>query len=221
MHNVSHGDLSVQRDSTLATCGEQQPNGLRGHAHLQTLEHTHRHLPGWGPCSTTLLAASLSARGWWLVLAAVLLATIPPMAVLADWPLLFGLLLAPPGAWLRFALARRYNARWPNLPAGTLAANLIAVAIAAACTLVLSHADNWCLGAEGQEQLRGVVAAVQSGFCGCLSTLATMCVEMTVRLPRRAAVRYAAVTILASQLVALPFTAVATWAPGFRLCTKT
>jgi CrcB protein len=84
----------------------------------------------------------------------------------------FSLLLAPPGAMLRFFLAK-LNAKpqfQNRFPLGTFIANLSATLLLAGA-FSASHST---VNATSCNALN----AIQQGFCGCLSTVSTFCVEV-------------------------------------------
>lgn len=101
------------------------------------------------------------------------------------------------GAWLRWALSYWLNARWVQLPLGTLAANLIgAYLIGVAIALFAVHPSVppfWRL-------------LVVSGFLGALTTFSTFSAESVVLLQGaqwRAALLHAAVHLVGSVLATL------------------
>jgi len=85
----------------------------------------------------------------------------------------FPILLAPPGAILRFALSK-LNSRSPfadKFPIGTFIANISA-------TLILAGVYAAQRLPTGQGAIRcNALYALQQGFCGCLSTVSTFVVE--------------------------------------------
>ncbi len=86
----------------------------------------------------------------------------------------FPLLLAPPGAMLRFALSR-LNTRDPFLdrfPLGTFLANMLATTVLAG-VYAAQRSNALNLSIVSCNALR----AIEEGFCGCLSTVSTFAVE--------------------------------------------
>ncbi|KDN42085.1 hypothetical protein K437DRAFT_167673 [Tilletiaria anomala UBC 951] len=116
----------------------------------------------------------------------------------------FPMLLAPPGAILRWWLAlhlnasRRAKVAWPRWPLGTLAANLGATLILAGVYTV-QHVSTMHSSSNppntsvlSTSTLLGCQAlyAVQEGFCGCLGTISTFTVELEILKPSRRAFAY-------------------------------
>lgn len=141
----------------------------------------------------TLVCVGLGIATWGG--AAVLCGTYAPFRQVT-----FAVVLAPPGALLRWYLAR-YNAPipaggmawrdWRAWPLGTMMANLAAVAIL--CTAECIQ----YVGRQPRPYTRNVCWAlygVQQGFCSGLSTLSTVAVELDKMRPRRVAVAYLAAT---------------------------
>ncbi len=127
----------------------------------------------------------------------------------------FSLVLAPPGAALRWYLSR-FNthalAKRTALPLGTLAANLLATAVIAAAftaSRVGSTPASFAGGRTGCQALQGL----EDGFCGCLSTISTFAVELRTLSPRRA-VRYAVVSWVAGVLICVLLIGAPWWAIG-------
>ena len=127
----------------------------------------------------------------------------------------FSLVLAPPGAALRWYLSRLNThalAKRTALPLGTLAANLLATAVIAAAftaSRVGSTPSSFSGGRTGCQALQGL----EDGFCGCLSTISTFVVELRTLSPRRA-VRYAVVSWVAGVLICVLLIGAPWWAIG-------
>ncbi|KAF9165135.1 hypothetical protein DFQ26_000579 [Actinomortierella ambigua] len=103
---------------------------------------------------------------------------------------------APVGAVFRWYLSR-FNARYPMFPIGTFAANIIGSWILAA-VIALQYTGHFLDGSNRQDCQ--ILAGLQDGLCGCLTTISTFTVEM-VTLNRKAAYRYALVSIILAQFV--------------------
>lgn len=84
----------------------------------------------------------------------------------------FAIVFAPPGTLLRYFLSKKLNPLHPSLPYGTLLINSLSVLIFAILSLLsrraLSPTSNSCAAIKG----------LQDGFCGALSTISTMAVEL-------------------------------------------
>lgn len=76
---------------------------------------------------------------------------------------------APAGVFARFWLSRTLNPRVKRFPLGTFAANAVAVLVLASVAVGRArHAGTACR----------VMAGLADGFCGCLSTVSTLVVEL-------------------------------------------
>ena len=84
---------------------------------------------------------------------------------------MFALILAPAGTWIRFYLSQ-INASFPRFPFGTFAANMIGTAVLASC-LALQRS-----GSRGELQCQ-VLQGIDDGFCGCLTTVSTLVIEIS------------------------------------------
>ncbi|KAI8645111.1 CrcB-like protein-domain-containing protein [Parasitella parasitica] len=90
--------------------------------------------------------------------------------------LAFACVFAPVGALARWYLSF-HNARTPHFPVGTFAANVFGTLVLAILALVQSGPRTSAIACE-------VVAGLEDGFCGCLTTISTFVVELTT-LPRK------------------------------------
>ncbi|SCV73777.1 BQ2448_6207 [Microbotryum intermedium] len=84
----------------------------------------------------------------------------------------FAIVLGPPGTLLRYELGRHLNARSPDLPLGTLSANALSDLVFAVISILQRRrvASSYvaCSALQGLED----------GFCGSLSTVSTLMVEV-------------------------------------------
>lgn len=120
----------------------------------------------------------------------------------------FPLLLAPPGAILRFFLAN-LNTRSTfkdRFPLGTFIANISATLILAGA-FTASHS---LVSATSCNALN----AIQQGFCGCLSTVSTFCVEVKSIKGRRWTWAYVFVSVIVGHLGVLFVVGGVGWSRG-------
>ena len=87
----------------------------------------------------------------------------------------FAIVLGPPGTLLRYHLGRRFNTIG-RFPLGTFSANILAVLIFAV-TAILQRSPSVGI-ATGDEVQPAVLQGLQDGFCGSLSTVSTLVVEL-------------------------------------------
>ncbi|GAA5847936.1 hypothetical protein JCM9279_003499 [Rhodotorula babjevae] len=82
----------------------------------------------------------------------------------------FAIVVAPPGSILRYLASKHLNPINPRFPVGTLVVNSTSVLVFAVMALLAHHprAPLGCAALKG----------VQDGFCGSLSTISTMVVEL-------------------------------------------
>ncbi|KAK4106317.1 hypothetical protein N658DRAFT_555251 [Parathielavia hyrcaniae] len=131
--------------------------------------------------------------GWGCWLGAMLLSVLPPRGH-DDWrgKAVFALVFAPLGCLARFYLSLALNGRVAAFPLGTFAANLTGTAVLA-LAWDLAHSA----GVGGRAPVAGcqVLAGVQDGFCGCLTTVSTWVGELAA-LRRRHAYVYGGASVL-------------------------
>ncbi|KAK4241897.1 CrcB-like protein-domain-containing protein [Achaetomium macrosporum] len=130
--------------------------------------------------------------GWGCWLGAVLLSVFPPRGH-ADWrgKVTFAVVFAPLGCLVRFYASLKLNGRVAAFPVGTFVVNLAGAGVLA-MAWDLAHS-----GAAGGGGLVGcqVLAGVQDGFCGCLTTVSTWVGELAA-LRRRHAYVYGSASVL-------------------------
>lgn len=124
----------------------------------------------------------------------------------------FPILFAPPGAILRFALAK-LNPLKPfinKFPLGTFLANIIA-------TLVISgvFAAQRLPSAGGSGTRCNALYAIQQGFCGCLSTVSTFVVESRSIKQRRWKWIYVGISVVLGQVCVLAIVGGVGWSQGY------
>lgn len=113
----------------------------------------------------------------------------------------FALLLGPPGAILRFVLAR-LNSRGKFLdrfPMGTFLANILATGIVSASYVVQRTGYRTDLTITGCNAMIGL----EQGFCGCLSTVSTLAVETRTIDRKRWKVIYVLSSVVLGHLLVL------------------
>ena len=130
----------------------------------------------------------------------------------------FVILLAPPGAMLRFALGR-INVRSPFLdrfPLGTFIANISATLIIAGVFAAQRRP-----GANGGSGLAcNALYAIQQGFCGCLSTVSTFVVEGRAIRRKRWKWIYVGSSVVLGQVLVLAIVGGIGWDKGYQgVCT--
>lgn len=135
-----------------------------------------------------------------MYIGAVLIAALTP----ASWRgrVTFALVLAPPGALLRFEITRRINTRIPSFPLGTFTSNIFACAIFAMTQTFRRRSQTYlaCSALSGLEV----------GFCGGLSTVTTLAAEL-IRLKKRDAFVYALTTWVVSQTLFVLILGIPIW----------
>ncbi|RKF44298.1 Fluoride export protein 1 [Golovinomyces cichoracearum] len=124
-------------------------------------------------------------------------------------PLLFSLVLAPLGCFIRYYVSLYLNSRIISFPLGTFAVN-VAGTVILGISYDLQHVTLW--GILGCQILQGL----QSGFCGCLTTVSSLIAELN-SLPRKHAYIYGAVSILVSLCLLIIIMGSLLWLKGFTM----
>jgi fluoride ion exporter CrcB/FEX len=149
--------------------------------------------------------------GWGCWLGAVLLAIFPP-AGHSDWrgKVVFALVFAPLGCLARFYISLRLNGRVAAFPVGTFVVNLAGTGVLA-MAWDLAHSG---VGAGGPVVGCQVLAGVQDGFCGCLTTVSTWVAELAA-LRRRHAYVYGGTSVLGGLAVVVAVMGGLRWSGGY------
>lgn len=123
----------------------------------------------------------------------------------------FALLLGPPGAILRFELAR-LNSRGKfrdRFPMGTFIANMLGTGVLAASYAVQRTSYRTGLSDTGCNAMIGI----EQGFCGCLTTVSTFVVEVKAIDRRRWKVAYALSSVILGHILVLAIVGGVKWSP--------
>ncbi|KAI8071018.1 CrcB-like protein-domain-containing protein [Gongronella butleri] len=115
---------------------------------------------------------------------------------------------APVGALLRWRLSF-YNGSAFYFPAGTLAANLFGTLILAIIYLLRYSVQMSTLSCL-------VLTGLADGFCGCLTTISTFVVELTI-LPHRQAYAYGTLSVVVGQAIMFLVVGPFIWTHGIEL----
>lgn len=124
----------------------------------------------------------------------------------------FALLLAPPGAMLRYALSK-INARAPFLdrfPLGTFIANMVGTILIAG-----TYAAERRPGAASNALACTALGAIHDGFCGCLTTVSTFVVEMGSIRSERWRWAYVFGSIILGQVLVMAVAGGVGWGAGY------
>lgn len=124
----------------------------------------------------------------------------------------FPILLSPPGAILRFVLAR-LNAKprfIDRFPLGTFIANLGATAILAG-----TFAAQRRPGTADDPTRCNALYAIEQGFCGCLSTVSTFVVESRTIKGLRWTWGYVLLSVVLGHMLVLAIVGGVQWSEGY------
>lgn len=122
----------------------------------------------------------------------------------------FSLLLAPPGAMLRYALSK-LNTRAPFLnrfPIGTFIANIAATLIIGGVFAAQRRPGVGIVRCDG-------LYALQQGFCGCLSTVSTFAVEAKTIRGKRWKLLYVLGSVILGHVLMLGVVGGVGWTQGY------
>ncbi|KAK4044674.1 tRNA synthetases class I (M)-domain-containing protein [Parachaetomium inaequale] len=159
----------------------------------------------------TLLDRTAVLLGWGCWLGAVLLSILPPAGHSA-WrgQVTFALVFAPLGCLARFFVSLWLNGKVAGFPVGTFVVNVAGTGVLA-LAWDLAHS-----GAAGGGAVVGcqVLAGVQDGFCGCLTTVSTWVSELAA-LRRRHAYVYGGASVLGGLAVVVAVMGGLRWSGGF------
>lgn len=150
--------------------------------------------------------------GWGCWIGAILMNIFPPDASYSSsetWrgQATFALVFAPVGCLMRFYISLLLNSKIPSFPLGTFVVNVFG-------TMVLGM--SWDLqhvplgGVVGCQVLQGI----ESGFCGCLTTVSTWVSELS-SLKKRHAYRYGMITVFVSLGSLVAIMGSLRWTEGF------
>lgn len=124
---------------------------------------------------------------------------------------LFALLLAPPGAMLRYFLSKLNTLKPINgrFPLGTFLANMIATLLIAG-VYVAQRRPSASIPVRCD-----ALYAIQQGFCGCLSTVSTFANELVSIKKRRWRWVYLFTSVIFGHLLVLAVVGGVRWGPGY------
>lgn len=144
--------------------------------------------------------------GWGSWIGAILLSIFPPHDF---WRgrIVFSLVFAPLGTFLRFYLSVFLNAKFPSFPLGTFVANVFGTAVLGGAWDI-AHAQIG--GVVGCQVLQGI----EDGFCGCLTTVSTWVVELSSS-RRKHAYTYGFASVVVAFAVMVAIMGGLRWSDGF------
>ncbi|ORX34021.1 CrcB-like protein-domain-containing protein [Kockovaella imperatae] len=202
------GDTSTSSSSATATSRGARLS-TRGTPSTRTTPspRTRNPLTGATPVLDTLFISSAFAS----YLIALLLYFLGPR----HWrhEAIFPMLLSPPGAILRFALAR-INPKQPfidRFPLGTFIANMLATLVVCSTYVGMRPVSVGSTSTVRCNALYGL----EEGFCGCLSTVSTFVVEARAIKKKRWKWIYVGGSVVLGHLFALAIVGGTRWTRGF------
>jgi len=130
--------------------------------------------------------------GWGCWIGAILMTIFPPDSSYSShetWrgQALFAIVFGPVGCLMRYYISLLLNPKIPSFPLGTFVCNLFGTAVLG-MSWDLQHVPLG--GVVGCQVLQGI----ESGFCGCITTVSTWVSEMSA-LKKRHAYRYGIATV--------------------------
>jgi CrcB protein len=158
------------------------------------------------------LAVFLGVGCW---VGAVIMAAVPPdrhWAHSERWrgQVLFAIVFAPLGCMFRFYLSVKLNGRFSSFPLGTFAANTIGTAVLGmAWDLQRLPLDDGLIIVSCQ-----VLQGIMDGFCGCLTTVSTLALELS-SLRRYHAYTYGGISVLSSLAILTLVMGAMKWTVGW------
>ncbi|KAM9901520.1 hypothetical protein OXX79_004499 [Metschnikowia pulcherrima] len=128
----------------------------------------------------------------------------------------FACLFAPWGAFLRFWLSKLLNSKVENFPMGTFAANFSGTVLLSVFTLLAKGKASFASDLPIVSNILSchVLAGLEDGFCGCLTTVSTFVVEICA-LELLYSYFYASVSVAASFSAMLVILGSYNWTVGF------
>ncbi|KAL1844404.1 hypothetical protein VTJ49DRAFT_83 [Mycothermus thermophilus] len=150
--------------------------------------------------------------GWGCWIGAVLMSIFPPVGH-SDWrgKVTFALVFAPLGCLARFYVSLMLNRRVATFPLGTFVVNIVGTGVLG-MAWDLSHSST-AIGGGGVIGCQ-VLAGIQNGFCGCLTTVSTWVSELA-SLRRRHAYVYGGASIFAGFAVMVAVMGGLRWSDAF------
>jgi CrcB protein len=123
---------------------------------------------------------------------------------------LFAIVFAPLGCMLRFYLSLKLNGTFSSFPFGTFTANTIGTAVLGMAWDLQRLPLDDRLSLVSCQVLQGIM----DGFCGCLTTVSTLALELS-SLRRSNAYKYGGVSVLASLAILTLVMGAMKWTVGW------
>ncbi|KEQ92597.1 hypothetical protein AUEXF2481DRAFT_31855 [Aureobasidium subglaciale EXF-2481] len=161
-----------------------------------------------------------SILGWGVWIGAIIMAILPPDrfgSTKETWrsQVLFALVFAPVGCFVRFWLSLQLNGKSKSFPLGTFIANTMGTLVLGMC-YALQHVTLPGSSRSVGGGLIGcaVLQGIQDGFCGCLTTVSTWALELK-GLRTSHAYRYGIVSVGVSFCLLVVIMGTVRWSVGF------